>query len=76
MFVLFVKFPSRSDGVTACFLQNEPPSSLYTALVKSLQDEAIAKASINSAKPVLAPAKSYARDPKPGDLSMGRVKPL
>jgi hypothetical protein len=54
--------------VTVCLLHNEPTSLLSVARLRQSLAEAGAKASPNRA------IKSLAQDPKPGELTMGRVK--
>ena len=59
--------------MTACLLKNEP-TSLCTRLVKPFWGGAEAKASVNSATGSLVFPKSFAQDPKSGELAMSRVK--
>lgn len=54
-------------SVTACLLKNEP-TSVCMRQTKSGKDGVIGKPSLNRA------TTSYAYDPKPGELPMGRVK--
>jgi hypothetical protein len=52
----------------ACLLKNEPASYPVCGKVKSVKDEAVAKASLNRA------SQSQRVDPKPSELPMGRLK--
>ena len=54
--------------MTACLLHNEPTSLLSVARLRQYLAGAGAKASLNRA------IQSLAQDPKPGELTMGRVK--
>ncbi len=54
--------------VTACLLKNEPTSYFSVARLRQEAAGAGAKASLNRA------SESLGVDPKPGDLSMARVK--
>jgi hypothetical protein len=59
----------RAPGsLMACLLKNEPASYPVCGKVKSVKDEAVAKASLNRA------SQSQRVDPKPSELPMGRLK--
>jgi hypothetical protein len=57
----------------ACLLENEPASDRLWLLAKGVTPEAGAKASLKRARAGNRPV-SQAVDPKPGELSMARLK--